>query len=63
MTILWVGASVGADLKERRLLTPIRNIAEIKDIVLFVTGKERRGVARKMIEMLLTAALKKGYSG
>lgn len=56
---MWVEASVGADLKEKKLLTPIRNIAGINDIVLFVTGKERGHVARKMIEMFLTEAKKK----
>jgi len=60
-TLGWmrVHAGIGADLKERRLLTPIRNIASIDDIILFAAGKERAQVARKMIEMFLTEAEKK----
>ena len=57
---MWVGTAVGADLKQRRLLTPIRNEADIKEIVLFVTGEERARVAKKMIETFFVVALKKG---
>jgi len=57
---IWVHSAIGADLKQRKLVTPIRNIAEIGDIILFVTGKERTQVAKKMVEMFLTEANKKG---
>lgn len=51
---------LGADLKKKLILTPIRNIATISDITLLVTGKERVHVAKKMIETFLTEAGKKG---
>jgi len=61
-TLGWmrVLAHVGADLKERRLLTPIKNVANIADVTLFVPGEDRNHVAKKMIEMLLNEANRKG---